>query len=236
MLGFLYLTEPKKHEAADPSHQRLTTEDWSCILVIAIISLFSIFFWMGYEQAGGTLNLFAAEKIQRVVRGREIAASTFQAVNPLFIILLAPFISGLWSFLSRHRVDLPSFAKQGIGLIILGLSFGVMYLANAAAHAGKISMLWLIGVYFIQTIAELCLSPIGLSLVNKLAPLKLASLMMAGWFLCTAAADYLAGIMESLIKPYHLNLWAFLGVMAFVPGVLLVCLTPLLVKMSHGRV
>jgi POT family proton-dependent oligopeptide transporter len=82
----------------------------------------------------------------------------------------------------------------------------------------------------------LFVSPIGLSLVNKLAPAPVASLMMAFWFLCTAAANYLAGIMEHAIEPYHWNLWAFLGVSAVVPGLLLLGLTPVLVKMSHGRV
>ena len=98
------------------------------------------------------------------------------------------------------------------------------------------SPLWLIAVYFIFTVAELFVSPIGLSLVNKLAHPRVASLMMAFWFLCTAAANYLAGIMEHTLEPYHLNLWAFLGAMALVPGLLLLALTPVLVKMSHGRV
>ncbi len=88
----------------------------------------------------------------------------------------------------------------------------------------------------IFTVAELFVSPIGLSLVNKLAPMKVASLMMATWFLCTAAANYLAGIMEHVLEPYHLNLWAFLGGMALVPGLVLIALTPVLVKMSHGKV
>ena len=90
-------------------------------------------------------------------------------------------------------------------------------------------------IYFIFTVAELFVSPIGLSLVNRLAHPRIASLMMAFWFLCTAAANYLAGIMEHTLEPYHLNLWAFLGAMAFVPGVMLLALTPVLVKMSHGR-
>ena len=103
-------------------------------------------------------------------------------------------------------------------------------------QVGQDLALWLISVYFIFTVAELCLSPIGLSLVNKLAHPKIASLMMAFWFLCTAAANYLAGIMEQTIEPYHLNLWAFLGVLALVPGLLLLAMGPVLVKMSHGRV
>jgi POT family proton-dependent oligopeptide transporter len=127
-------------------------------------------------------------------------------------------------------------AKQGLGLTLLGVAFAVMYFADQESRSGPVSPLWLIGVYFIFTVAELFISPIGLSLVNKLAHPRVASLMMAFWFLCTAAANYLAGIMEHTIEPYHWNLWAFLGVMAVVPGVLMLVLTPVLVRMSHGRV
>jgi POT family proton-dependent oligopeptide transporter len=111
-----------------------------------------------------------------------------------------------------------------------------MYLASESAKSGPVSPWWLISVYLIFTVAELFVSPIGLSLVNKLAHPRVASLMMAFWFMCTAAASYLAGIMEHTIEPYNWNLWIFLGVMALVPGMLLVALTPVLVKLSHGRV
>lgn len=233
---FLYLTEPpKSSKALDASHEPLTREDWQRIAVILIISLFSIVFWAGFEQSGGTLNLFADEKTNRTVLGYDIPASVFQSVNPVFIILMAPLFAGLWSWLAKQRFALPAFAKQGLGLVLLGLGFVVMYLADKQAASGKVSWLWLIGVYFIFTVAELCISPIGLSLVNKLAPWKLASLMMAVWFLCTAAANYLAGIIEHLIEPYELNLWAFLGLVAFVPGVLMLLITPMLVRMSHGK-
>lgn len=131
---------------------------------------------------------------------------------------------------------MPSVTKQGIGLSLLGTAFVVMYLAEKEAASGPVSPLWLIAVYFIFTVAELCVSPIGLSLVNKLAHPRVASLMMASWFLCTAAANYLAGIMEETVHGFHWNLWAFLGVMALVPGLLLLALTPVLVRMSHGRV
>ncbi len=124
----------------------------------------------------------------------------------------------LWTYLARRRFPLPSVAKQGLGLSLLGLAFVVMYFASERAKSGRVSSLWLIAVYFIFTVAELFVSPIGLSLVNKLADPRVASLMMAFWFLCTAAANYLAGIMEHTLEPYHLNLWAFLGVMALVPG------------------
>ena len=235
---FIYLTEPPKTKdqyavASEP----FTAVDWQRIIVILIISLFSIVFWMGFEQSGGTLNLFADEKTDRTIFGYNIPASVFQAINPVFIIVLAPVFAALWTFLARRSFPLPSVAKQGLGLSLLGAAFVVMYFASEEAKSGRlISPLWLISVYFIFTVAELCVSPIGLSLVAKLAHPRVVSLMMASWFLCTAAANYLAGIMEQTLEPYHLNLWAFLGVMAIVPGLLLLALTPILVKMSHGRV
>lgn len=321
LLGvFLYLTEPRSTGASGTHHEKLTGKDWQRVGVIFIISLFSILFWAGFEQSGGTLNLFADEQTDRVVLGYSVPASILQAVNPLFIILLAPVFAAVWLSLERRRFPLSNFTKQGFGLILLGVGFGVMYLADEAerptaafatkletarqavtgdsaavklirednpaeaptvgatledaskqlaegripykaledseqalaksdhsqaavavgaalqeATLSRVSPLWLIGVYFILTIAELFVSPIGLSLVNKLAPHKLASLMMAVWFLCTAAANYLAGIMERTIEPFHWNLWAFLAVLAAVPGAVLVLLTPLLVKMSEAR-
>ncbi|HWE39364.1 MAG TPA: peptide MFS transporter [Isosphaeraceae bacterium] len=236
LVAFLYATEPPKSaKAADEAHRPLTFEDWQRIAVILIVSLFSVVFWMGFEQSGGTLNLFADAKTNRVIFGYDIPASIFQAINPVFIILLAPVFATLWTYLAARRFPLPSVAKQGLGLVMLAVAFGVMSFADAGSKAGKVSPLWLVAVYFLFTVAELFVSPIGLSLVNKLAPARLASLMMAVWFLCTALANYLAGIMEHTIEPYHLNLWAFLGGCALVPGLLLLALTPVLVKMSHGR-
>jgi len=232
---FIYLTEPKGAKVDSALHQPLTAADWAQIAVIVIISLFSVVFWMGFEQSGGTLNLFADEKTNLNVLGWEVPSSGLQSINPLFIIVLAPVFAALWLKLDAKGIKFPSFAKMGLGLLLLGLSFIVMYFADKASESGKVSMLWLIVVYFIFTVAELFLSPIGLSLVNKLAPTKLASLMMAFWFLCTAAANYLAGIMEHTIEPYHWNLWLFLGIMAAVPGLLMLVLTPVLLKMSHGK-
>ncbi len=234
---FLYGTEPARTGGQAASLQEpFTRVDRQRISVIVIISLFSIVFWMGFEQSGGTLNLFADKETDRTIFGSNLPASVFQSINPVFIITLAPLLAVLWTFLARHEFPLPSVSKQGLGLVLLAGAFGVMYLASERAKSGQVSPWWLISVYFIFTVAELLLSPIGLSLVNKLAHPKVASLMMAFWFLCTAAANYLAGIMKHTIEPYNLNLWAFLGVMALVPGLLLLALTPLLVKMSHGRV
>jgi len=233
---FIWATEPKAKAEMAALHEPFTAVDWRRLGVIVVISLFSIVFWMGFEQSGGTLTLFADEKTNRTILGWEIPASMFQVINPIFIITLAPLFSLLWTALARRNFPLPSVAKQGFGLVLVSLAFAVMFVADRESKSGLVSPLWLISVYFIFTVAELFLSPIGLSLVTKLAHPRVASLMMAFWFLCSAAANYLAGILEHALQPYNLNLWAFLGVMAFVPGVLLLALTPVLVKMSHGRV
>jgi POT family proton-dependent oligopeptide transporter len=249
--GFDARTEAEKEGDLEAPFSK---EEWQRIGVILIVALFSIVFWMGFEQAGGTLNLFADEKTDRSLPtfltslrpfGYQLfpdvfPASWFQSVNPLLIVLLAPFPLMVWSALDRTRFALTSTAKMGIGLILLGVGFVVMAGAERAAVSGKVSSLWLASVYLLFTLGELCLSPIGLSLVNKLAPARVASLMMAVWFLCTAAANYLAGNLENILKANDLErpetLWTFLIFSSIVPGILLLLLTPILKKMGHGRI
>jgi POT family proton-dependent oligopeptide transporter len=211
-------------------------EDWQRISVILIVSLFSIVFWMGFEQTSGTLNLFADAKTDRHLFGSEFPTSYFQSINPFLIFTLAPLFSILWTAIDRGRFRLTSSAKMGIGLLLLGLSFVVMYQADkATATTGKVGPQWLAFVYLFFTMGELCLSPIGLSLVNKLAPAKMASLLMAVWFLCTAIANYFAGTLEELLSHYQINLWAFLIATSIVPGIILLALTGPLRRMAHGR-
>ncbi|WP_435017373.1 peptide MFS transporter [Tundrisphaera sp. TA3] len=211
-------------------------QDWQRVLVILLVALSSVVFWMAFEQAGGTLNLFAEENTDRVVFGRPIAASYFQSINPFFIFTLAPLFSVLWSRMDSSRYKLTSTAKMGIGLILLGIGCVVMYRASSIAATGvKVGPFWLVFTYFFFTVGEICLSPIGLSLVNKLAPAKAASLLMAVWFLCTAVANYLAGILEAFLEARHINLWAFLIATSIGTGVLLLAFTGPLKRMSHGR-
>jgi POT family proton-dependent oligopeptide transporter len=216
-----------------------TRAEWERIAVILIVAIFSIVFWMGFEQAGGTFTLFADQKTDRIILGKPFPASWYQSVNPLLIFILAPLFSMLWTTLDRTRFALTSTAKMGIGLILLGLGFVVMAGAESeSAHAkgGLVGPQWLTIVYFLNTLGELCLSPIGLSLVNKLAPARVASLMMALWFTSTAIANYLAGKLEAILESSHVDLWSFLIFTSIVPGVILLALTPVLKKMGHGRI
>jgi len=231
-------------EEEDPNAP-FTTAQWQRMAVIVILSVFSIVFWAGFEQSGGTLNLFADDKtdrtypefIQRLTGEEEFPTAWLQSVNPLLIVMLAPLFSMMWSALDRSRFSLNSAAKFGIGLIGLGLGMAVMYMAESRYESSsqRVGPQWLAMVYLIFTMSELCLSPIGLSLVNKLAPVRVASLMMALWFGCTAGANYLAGKLESYTGE-GLDLWRFLIFFSIIPGVILLLMNPLLKKMSHGRI
>jgi POT family proton-dependent oligopeptide transporter len=231
---------------SEDSRTRLRGGDWQRIVAILIVAAFSILFWMGFEQAGGTFTLFADEQtdrslpaaLQRMTGDETFPASLFQTINPLLIVLLAPFPLMLWNALDRAGWKLNSAAKMGIGLILLGLGFIVMnYAETHFSPEHKAAPYWLAAVYAFCSIGELCLSPIGLSLVNRLAPARVASLMMAIWFLCTAAANFLAGTLEHFLKTHHpelalfnLLIWTSIG-----SGVLLLAINPLLKKLAHGR-
>lgn len=211
-------------------------DQWSRVGVILILSLFNIFFWSGFEQAGGTFNLFAAEQTDRIMFGFEIPASWFQSINAIAIFGFAPLFSMMWVWLSRKNLNPRTPVKFGLGLALLGLGFVIMYFASLAAKNGMVSPLWLVSVYLIHTFGELCLSPVGLSMVTKLAPQKIVSVMMGVWFAFMALANYLAGMMESLLHNLmpDMNLFLFLTMTSVFGAVLLFILSPLLGKMMKG--
>ncbi len=171
--------------------------DTKRIYLIILLSFFSIFFWMSFEQMGSSLNLFALRYTDREIFGIEIPASFLQSVNPLFILLLAPVLSFFWSALSQRNLNPNPVLKFAIGLFIMGFGFLIMVFASELAESGTLVSIWfLIAVYFWNTISELFLSPVGLSFVSKTAPKGKTSLLMGVWFLCTAFGHYLAGILS----------------------------------------
>lgn len=181
---------------SDPTLTRVERER---IWVIYIIAFFVIFFWSAFEQAGASLTYFAEEQTNRHVFGVTIPASFFQTINAGAIVILAPVFVALWGFLGRRNLEPPSPYKQALGLFLLALGYLVIALGVKGLKPGvKVSMLWLVSLYTIHTLGELCLSPIGLSMVNKLAPVKFASLLMGVWFLSTAAANKFAGTLSQL--------------------------------------
>jgi len=170
------------------------------ISVIFILAFFVIFFWGAFEQAGASLTLFADRQTARTLFNWEMPASYFQSVNPLAVIALAPIMTIIWGFLYARKLEPSSPKKMAIGLGLVALGYVVIAIAVKGLGLGeKVSMWWLIGLYVIHTIGELCLSPIGLSMVSKLAPLRLSSLMMGTWFLANAAANKFAGTLSALI-------------------------------------
>ena len=179
----------------------LTRDEKKNVAVILLLFASSMVFWAGYEQAGSTLNLFARDYTDRSLFGAWFAAgahpaSWYQAVPPIFVILLAPLFAWLWLALNRRGRDPSAIAKLGLGLLQLGLSFVVMMLAaQLAVHSGqKVLPTWLVLTYFLQTTGELCLSPIGLSNVTRLAPPRYVGQMMGTWFLATALGNLAAGL------------------------------------------
>jgi POT family proton-dependent oligopeptide transporter len=172
------------------------------ILVILILVFFVIFFWGAFEQAGASLTLFADRQTDRNVMGWEMPAAWFQSINPLAVITLAPLFTILWGFLYKHRMEPASPTKMAWGLALVAIGYAVIAIpVSGLAPGEKVSMWWLIALYVIHTMGELCLSPIGLSMVSKLAPLRLSSLLMGTWFLGNAAANKFAGTLSALIPP-----------------------------------
>ncbi|MFD9456651.1 peptide MFS transporter [Streptomyces sp. NPDC059985] len=147
-------------------------------------------FWMVYDQGGSTLNIFATKNTDTTLFGYDFPSSWFQSLNPLFILALGPIFAWLWQSLARKDKEPSTPVKFALGLILVGLSFAVFLFALAAAADGtKVSALWLTLIFLIQTIGELCLSPVGLSATTKLAPEKYGSQMMGVWFLAVTAGD-----------------------------------------------
>jgi POT family proton-dependent oligopeptide transporter len=183
----------------DPS---LTSREKQKIYVIFILSFFVIFFWGAFEQAGASLTFFADEQTDRTLGSYVVPASYFQSANALFIILFAPVFAVLWTWMGKKGTEPSSPLKMAISLMLMAVGYLIIAFGVKGVDATtKVSMFWLITMYLTHTFAELCLSPIGLALVNKLSPARFASLLMAVWFLATAAGNKLAGVLSGLYPP-----------------------------------
>ncbi|GAA3994578.1 peptide MFS transporter [Hymenobacter fastidiosus] len=180
----------------------LTSREKQKIYVIFILSFFVIFFWGTFEQAGASLTFFADEQTDRTLGASVVPASYFQSANALFIIIFAPIFALLWTWMGKRGTEPSSPLKMSISLMLMAVGYLIIAFGVKGVDAStKVSMFWLITMYMVHTFAELCLSPIGLALVNKLAPARFASLLMAVWFLATAAGNKLAGVLSGLYPP-----------------------------------
>jgi POT family proton-dependent oligopeptide transporter len=183
----------------------LSRDEWKRIGAIVIFFMAAVLFWGAYEQAGSTLNLFADRYTRLELAGFEFPSSWFQSVQPIFVILLSPLFGWMWLRLGRNEPSVP--AKFAWGLLMMGLSFAILIPAGAmASSAGiRVSPWWLIVSYFISELGELCISPVGLSAVTKLAPLRIVGLMMGVWFLSNAFGNKLAGWAAGFFSSMPLN-------------------------------
>jgi len=214
ILIFFYFITKKKQLLA-------VKKDIKRIAYIGILSIFVIFFWMGFEQAGGSLTLFANNSVDRNFLGFVIPASFFQSINPLIIILIGPMIANFWLSVDRSKNKINTSQKMGLGLLLLASGFFLIMLVNNSSET-SISLWWLVGVYFLHTMGELCLSPIGLSMVSKVSPKKIASLMMGFWFLSSAVANFTAGKLPAILESNNLDLFTFLSVSSLLAGLVLI--------------
>lgn len=238
MLGDVGLApKPRVVEKSAVPAEPLTKIEIQRIAVILILAVFVMTFWAAFEQAGGLLNLYAKNKVDRSLGGWEVPATQFQNLNPLFIFLLGPIFSMIWTGLGNRGKDPSIPVKMALGILFCALGFVVMLGAAKITDAGgKAGMGWLVVTYFLHTIGELCLSPVGLSMVTKLAPARYVSLLMGTWFLIgNAFANYLAGFIGGFAEKLgEFQLFGGLVAVLTVSALLLLALSPWLKKMMHG--
>jgi len=215
----------------------LTSSDWKRIAAIVIFFLFTILFWGAYEQKGASLNLFAKDLVRTEVFGREFPSSYLQSCTPLFVIFLSPLFSLLWYRLKDRQPSSP--VKFTLGLLFIGVAYLLLVPACMLTASGRISPLWLVGLYFIEVCGEMCLSPVGLSTVTKLAPVKLVGIMMGVWFLASSFGSKLAGYLSGFFvsnNPMQLvKLYGGIAAGLLVAAGILALLTPT-VKRLMGKV
>ncbi len=248
LVGLTIYLAGQKHLAPDylagrtsghvPREEALSRDNRNKILGLVVLMLFAIIFWGVYEQQGNTLALWAATNTNRHVLGWEMPASWFQAFNPAMIILLTPVITSFWSWQARRGSEPSSVAKMAIGCMLLGSSFVVMILAaHVSAGQEKVSLWWLTACILILTIGELFLSPVGLSLVTKLAPARMVSMLMGMWFLSSFAGNYLAGYIGTFWERMpKQSFFAILSLLSMGAGLgILAVLGPLKRAIGHGR-
>lgn len=183
-----------KVRASGAASQPLTSSDWSRIAAIVILFIFTILFWAAYEQKGASLNLFADKLVNTEIFGIRFPAPYLQSLTPAFVILLTPVFSILWIRMGDRQPSSP--VKFTLGLFLIGLAYLLIVPATVLTAQGRVSFWWLVGLYFLEVCGEMCLSPVGLSTVTKLAPAKLVGLMMGAWFLATSLGNKLAGYLS----------------------------------------
>jgi POT family proton-dependent oligopeptide transporter len=212
-----------------------TREERKRLYAIGIFFLAAALFWSVFEQAGSTLNLFADRDTQTSLFGWSFPSSWFQSLNSLYLIALAPVFAWIWIRLGSREPS--TTAKFAVGLIFVGAGFGILVIAARLAQNGQqVSPLWLATTYLLHTIGELSLSPVGLSAMTKLAPARIAGLMMGVWFLATSVGNFIAGRLSGFYEAMPLpTLFGTVTTFAVVAGCLMFLLVPWM-KRQMGEV
>ena len=217
----------------------LEREERSRVWVMIALFTGCAMFWAGFEQAGASFNLFADRHTDRNIFGWDMPAGVLQAVNPALIIIFAPVFAAIWVTLGKRNLDPSSPAKFGLGLILMGVGFLVMYgAAGYVVQGEKVLPTWLLLTYLLHTFGELCLSPVGLSSMTKLAPARFVGQVMGVWFLATAVGNNLAGQFAGEIDPDNLPAMPgeFLDLFwwGFLAGAVMLALTPFIKRLMAG--
>jgi len=239
-LGIDPTAKMARKKQVEANTQALTKDEKDRTKFILLMSVFSIIFWVGFAQAGGLFTIYASEFTDRSFIGFEVPATWFQALNGLFLILFAPYVASLWCKLGDKEPKAP--IKFSIAMTLLSFGFLVMVLATfmqGGDESVKVSMLFLVFTYLFHTLAELCLSPIGVSSISKLAPVKLTSLLIAVWVFCSALANKLAAVVgtamgrgEQQIENAFI-IFSSIAIAGLVTAIIVYMLSNTLVKWMH---
>jgi POT family proton-dependent oligopeptide transporter len=253
-----HIQEPVKNSSQQQIERAkpLTSIEKDKILVIFILAFFQITFWLAYEQAGSSVNLFTHTYVNKIIElpniigswfiqadamGKymfDIPTAWFQAINAFLIIVLGLPFSALWKWLAIKNKNPSSPTKFALGLIFLSIGFMVLIVGATGVAKGHVHWCWLVFMYLLHTVGELCLSPVGLSMVTKMAPVKLAGTMMGVWFLAIAIANYiggaLSGYMQEISKASSIsNFFMIFVTIPMVAAVVLLVFSKKLTKLMH---
>ena len=207
------------------------------IFAALFLIIMQILFWALFEQAGSSLNVYTDNEVNRVAFGQEVPASVFQSLNALYIIFLGPVFAGLWAYLAKRDKDPSAPQKFGLGIIQLGLGYLVLvWGANTAGVGNLTPVIFIFLIYLLHTTGELCLSPVGLSAMTRLAVPSMVGLIMGTWFLASAAGNFAASLIAQATAAEGadvLEIYTRYGWLAIIVGVALIVISPLINRLMH---
>ena len=237
-------------------------EERDRLIVVGILILFSLIFWALFEQAGSSLNILTDRGVDRVIFGWEVPASMFQSLNAGFIFTIAPLFALLWIALAKRNMEPSTPIKFSIGIVLVGLGFLALVYGMNSSEGLQTGVIWIVLIYLLHTLGELCLSPVGLSSVTKLSPQRIVGFMMGMWFFASAAGNYVASLIakgtagDPVLKIAEriyfqvmnlpedtftinqkngfMDVYTDVGLIAIGCGIFLAIITPLLKKLMHG--